>query len=217
MIRDIRGRLGLTQRQLADLLHVDQGTVSRWERGLDEPRPARRAALHNMLLKDESRRALRRSIAFVRQDFLPSSLLDHRLRMVELSASGRRHYETRGEDPDKILGQDIERHADRAGEPELHQFVRASGLIEGKCLLFRFARNVLGKGHMTVYEPIFEDGKLVGVLNFVTHRFPLSDTSVQETILVEAVQNDDLDKPRLIHRGPGADEVLRALGRDDVR
>ena len=53
-IRQLRRRLGITQRQLADRLNVDQGTISRWERGVEGPRPAREAALRDMLMEDDS-------------------------------------------------------------------------------------------------------------------------------------------------------------------
>lgn len=90
LIRELRRRLGLTQGQLAELLHVDQGTISRWERGVESPRPARREALSKLLLKDESRRAMLRSLAIVRQDYLPSTLHDGELTLSEISASAER-------------------------------------------------------------------------------------------------------------------------------
>jgi len=37
-LRARRRRLGISQKQLAGLLGVDQTTVSNWERGVNEPR-----------------------------------------------------------------------------------------------------------------------------------------------------------------------------------
>lgn len=39
-IKEMRIRLDLTRGQLVELMLVDQGTVSRWERGAEVPRPA---------------------------------------------------------------------------------------------------------------------------------------------------------------------------------
>ena len=167
---------------------MDQGTVSRWERGVESPRPARRAELQNLLLRDQSRRALLRSIAFVRQDYLPSTLLDSQLRLVEISASGRRHFSARGKNADALLGMTLERYSERAGEQGFEATVRESGLLQGDCLLFRFVRNFQGQGHATVYEPIFEDEKLVGVLNCVTAYFDFSQNDNDGLELIEAVR-----------------------------
>lgn len=38
MLRKLRKKKGLTQTQLADLLQVDQTSVSMWERGITQPR-----------------------------------------------------------------------------------------------------------------------------------------------------------------------------------
>lgn len=38
-------RLVLTQRELADILHVEPVTISRWERGVVEPKPRHLRAL----------------------------------------------------------------------------------------------------------------------------------------------------------------------------
>ena len=211
LIKELRRRLGMTQRQLAEQLNVDQGTVSRWERGAESPRPARRAALQNLLLRDQSRRAMLRSLAFVRHDYLPSTLLDGKLRLVELSASGRRHFVARGQDPDALLGMSLERYSDRIGKPSFVAAVRESGLLKGDCLLFRFVSNLGGRGHATVYEPIFEDEELIGVLNYVTSYFELPSQEKETVELIEIVRTEDPSRATVLHRGPNADEALRAL------
>lgn len=211
LIKELRRRLGMTQRQLADRLQVDQGTVSRWERDVEAPRPARSAELQKLLLRDESRRAMLRSLAFVKHDYLPSTLLDNRLRLVELSASGRRHFIERGRDPDALIGMSLERYSDRIGKPAFLDTVRESGLLNGDCLLFRFVTNFKGRGHTTVYEPIFEDGHLIGVLNYVTSYFDLPPQQQESLELIEAVLVDDPSHAEVLHRGPNASEAIRAL------
>ena len=201
----------MTQRQLAEQLNVDQGTVSRWERGVEAPRPARRAALQNLLLRDQSRRAMLRSLAFVRHDYLPSTLLDGKLRLVELSASGKRHFVARGRDPDALVGMTLDRYSDRIGKPGFLAAVRESGLLDGDCLLFRFVSNCNGRGHATVYEPIFEDEHLVGVLNYVTSYFELPRQNDEAVELIEIVRTEDPSSATILHRGPNAEQALRAL------
>ncbi|MEW9919532.1 helix-turn-helix domain-containing protein [Marimonas sp. MJW-29] len=211
MIKELRRRLGMTQTQLAEKLNVDQGTVSRWERGAESPRPARRAALQTLLLRDQSRRAMLRSLAFVRHDYLPSTLLDSKLRLVELSASGKRHFEARGQDPQALLGMSLERYSDRIGKPGFLGAVRESGLLNGDCLLFRFVTNFGGRGHATVYEPIFENDALIGVLNYVTDYFELPRQEKETVELIEIVRVEDPSRAMIIHRGPNVQSALHAL------
>ena len=201
----------MTQRQLAEQLHVDQGTVSRWERGVESPRPSRRSQLQHLLLRDQGRRAMLRSLAFVRQDYLPSTLLDSQLRLVELSPSARRHFLQRGEDPDALIGMSLERYSERKDVPEIERQLHQSGLLNGDCLPFRFVRNNRGRGHATVYEPIFEDENLVGVLNYVTDYFDLPASNTASLELVEAIYADDPSRATILHRGPNADEAIRQL------
>ena len=211
LIRELRRRLGLTQRQLAERMHVDQGTISRWERGIESPRPARRAALNDLLLQDESRRAMQRSLAIVRQDYMTSTLLDSKLRMVEMSATAERHFRSRGYDPKRLYGMSVEEIAERLGMEGFYKTLSQSGLLEGDALLFRFVRNNRGRGHATVYEPIFEDGRLVGILNYITRYFDFDADAVDTIELIEAVRTGDPTRAEILHRGPNADEALRLV------
>jgi transcriptional regulator with XRE-family HTH domain len=65
-IKSIRRRLGLTQKALAEAMKVDQGTISRWERGVEAPRPGRQAMLEKLLDVQDEHLALARARAFVR-------------------------------------------------------------------------------------------------------------------------------------------------------
>lgn len=217
LIKTLRRRLGMTQRQLADMMGVDQGTVSRWEREVESPRPARRAALGRLLIRDESRRAMLRSVAFVRQDYRPSTLLDSQLRLVEISESGKRHFRDRGLDPDAMIGINLQSYAARLENPSIHdqlaKTLAESGLLAGEALFFRFVRNHKGSGHATVYEPIFEDGELLGILNYVTAYFELPKTDEDTFELVEAVTIDDPTSAQVLLRGRHAETAWAALRR----
>ena len=206
----------MTQRQLADELHVDQGTVSRWERGVEAPRPARRAKIQQMLVREHSQRALQRCVAFVRQDYLPSTLLDSKLRIVEISDSGRRHFMERGQNPDAFLGVTLERYTERFEAHSVYDNVLKSGMINGDCLLLRFVRNYSGRGHATVYEPIFEGAKLIGVLNYVTDYFALPPNNGASTELIEVVHTGDLNKAQTIYSGPNWRAAARAIRRHQI-
>lgn len=210
-IRALRRRLGLTQAQLAEATQVDQGTVSRWERGIETPRASRQAELQRLLLRDEGNRIMQRSLAIVRQNYLPASFLDHRLRLLEISASGKRYFRAAGRQPESLIGVDFERYAERLGVVPLHQALVESGLLTGDVLLFRFVASNGGKAHATVYEPVFADGSLAGVLNYIAASFPLPHRPGPSVELVEVVRTDDPSRAIQILRGPLADQALRAL------
>lgn len=207
MIRYLRRRLGATQMELAERLDVDQGTVSRWERGVESPRPARLAKLRDMLLQEEDRRVQARSLAMLRHDILPATTLDARLRMNRASRRARDHYRTRGFDPDRLIGVALERFTDLAGYPTLMAFFAEAGILTGDALLFRFTVNFRGAGHTTLYDPIFEDGAFVGSLNYATAYFdfpPNGDISLE---LVETVHCSAPDRIVPLHRGARAGSI----------
>ena len=75
LVRALRRRQGLSQQALADRLGVDQTAVSRWERGLDEPRLALRRRLLDLQRKTDAGRQDAVVRARVRSAFWPSSLV----------------------------------------------------------------------------------------------------------------------------------------------
>lgn len=212
-IRQLRKRLGITQRQLAERLDVDQGTVSRWERGIDGPRPRRAAALRDLLVKDEDQRALARALAVVRHDLMsaPASFLDSRMRVAELSPSGSEFLRRRGYDPQSLIGKDVFAWSDRFRLPDFPKMLQDSGILSGDALLFRFVRNERGRGHATLYEPIFASGEMIGVLNYVTAMFdfPGNDESTFE--LVECVPANAPNRIETLHAGARSDAARVAL------
>lgn len=210
-IRSIRRRLGLTQKALAEAMKVDQGTISRWERGVETPRPARQVLLEELLIAQDEHVAVARAKAFVRQDLLPSTLLDARLRLIEMSASARRHFIDRGYNPETLLGKSLDQFVLRENLTHLETALQASGLLRGESIFFRFVRNHKGKGHSTVYEAVFQAGEVVAILNYVTAYFDLPKTDGDVIELIEAVPRDDPGSVNVLFRGPNADNAILAL------
>ena len=203
LIKHLRRRIGFTQLQLADQLGVDQGTVSRWERSVEAPRPASAAALRDLLLRDQDQRALARSLAIVRNDVMsvPTSLLDSGLRTVEMSSSGKTFLRQRGYDPQALVGKDVYSWSERFGIPDFPRHLRESGLISGDALLFRFVRNDGGRGHVTLYEPIFSQGEFIGIMNYVTSRFGFDANEESTLELVEVVCAGSPNKFETLYAG----------------
>lgn len=211
-IRALRMRLGISQRQLGERLGVDQGTVSRWERGVESPRPARQGRMHDLLARSEERRHLMRSLAMVRNDLMPATLTDGRLRLTEASDSARRYLSAHRCEFDKIRGISFDRYADRIGLPALVRHLDDSGLLEGDALLFRFSINACGSGNTTIWEPIFEDGCLVGVLNYISARY---DLPAEQGFALERVDFLPTDNPGTfvpLHSGTRSSLIPDAAG-----
>lgn len=154
---------------------------------------------------------MRRSLAIVRQNYLPATLLDRRLRLLEVSASGSRFFREAGRQPEALIGVDFERYAERIGVVPLYEALVGSGFLAGDVLLFRFVTNNGGRAHVTVFEPIFADGGLVGVLNFISARFDLPARPGPAVELVEVVRTEDPSRAIHLYRGALADEAIRAL------
>lgn len=206
-IKNLRRRLGVTQQQLGDRLGVDQATVSRWERGVENPRPSRQKLLRTILLRDEEKRFLDRSLSIVRNDLMVSTLVDARLNLSELSASSENYFVKRGRDPDAIVGMHIDSYADRFGLPDMRSLIVQSGLLTGECLMFRFTVTGNSMGNTTVWEPLFHDGEFRGMINFLVAEFevPFSGATTVET--AECIRIEDPAGVCPLYRGERADLV----------
>ena len=158
-IRDLRRRLGWTQIDLAETLDVDQGTVSRWERGIDTPRPARVAALRDILVREDADRSKRRFEARFRHSVQPAMFADARARLQFFnSLAAERYRDAYKLDLQDHIGIEFQRHtAILSAEQSWQEFVR-SGFLRGDLLLARFYFNANGAGHVTEYEPFFDGG-----------------------------------------------------------
>lgn len=202
LIKRLRAGLGLTQTQLAEIVQVDQGTVSRWERGVERPRPRYLAVLRDLSLQDEAARHRRKCLAMLRNNVVPCVLLDRECRLLEISELGVRHYrEKHGVDIRKQIGTTMESHADRVGIPENWTYMRRSGLLTGDAMLVRTAINVRGHGHQTLYEPIIEDSEVVGVFGTLIREVPLPGNDEVSVERFDVMRADSLDGMMALHRG----------------
>ncbi len=202
-MRHLRKRLGLTQAQVAEHLKVDQGTVSRWERGVEAPWPANLAALRDLLMVDNQRKVRDRSLALVRLNLLPACLLDPSTKLTEVSDLCVQHYRKLHDiDIRSKIGVSFERHVNELGNPELWDVVKESGLISGDILLLRFVRNLHGKGHVTHYEPVFEDGELLGFEAHVTARFSFPKNNASSIEKVDVLHADNPSRMVTLFEGP---------------
>ncbi|MGI9407585.1 MAG: helix-turn-helix transcriptional regulator [Hyphomicrobiaceae bacterium] len=84
-IRQYRARFGITQAELARIMGVSQRTVSRWERGEDQPNPERQLQLRDLGWKPAGL-LLRNLSVSVRHCPAPRALSHSRnLRLIEVS------------------------------------------------------------------------------------------------------------------------------------
>ena len=214
-IKLVRRRSGLTQKDLSAWLDVDQGTVSRWERGVSAPRPAAVAAMRTLLLRDEERRVRDRSMAIVRNNLAPATLMDPQLKLTEFSGSAVTHYKQRsGTDLRGFIGSSLESQASRSGYPELWDCVLRSGLLDGDAIIFTFAINSRGKGHLTVCEPILEEGHVAGFLNYVSRYFSFPANDERTLEFAKFVPADDPARDHVLYRGKRAEtceQVMRSF------
>lgn len=203
-IRQSRRRLGLTQSQLAERLDVEQGTVSRWERGLERPRPVTQARLQTLLMRDDERRHWQRCLAIVRHDLSPATILEKRLIFSAMSASAASFFRSRGQDPTALDRMSLDRYLDKTGLSELFTYIKQSGLLTGDAFLFRFTVNFRGSGNTTVWEPIFEDGRFEGVLCYVSAVLAFPENTEFTLERVDFVPVDDPTKLVVLYEGPRA-------------
>lgn len=205
LIKKLRRRIGLTQGQLAERIGVDQGTVSRWEREIEAPRPRYVARLRHLLISDDESRVMRRSLALIRNDLVACTLMDRRWRLTETSDLAVQHYLTRYKiDIRKHLGTSLERYADRVGLPGWWDCMERSGLLTGDALLVRMAMNICGQGHETIYEPLVDQGEVVAVLSTRVREVSLPMNGEITLERFDVLRADAGDEMTSLHMGPRA-------------
>src|SRR5262245_22031761 len=84
-IFSLRNGLGLSQAEMGRRLGVDQASVSRWERGVQQPDAKARARLSEFLFLQDGARRLRPEIAMVAYSPFPMSIVARDWTIVALS------------------------------------------------------------------------------------------------------------------------------------
>ncbi|WP_417724347.1 helix-turn-helix domain-containing protein [Salipiger sp.] len=192
-VREARRRLGFTQADLAAMLNVDQGTVSRWERGLEAPRPATYSKIRDIILRHEDRRVFDRMVATVRHNLLASCLTDADVRLTEVSTDCVSHYRSKGVDIRRHLGTSLEQYAESINMVEAWKAFEESGLRAGDGLMLRLVSNVKGQGQVAHYEPLVTDGVVVGFMSSLVRTFsfaPNSEVTLEHASVLHADSTD---------------------------
>lgn len=185
-IRLLRRSMGLSQADLAHRVGVDQGTISRWEREAESPRPSNLVALQGALSPAREGVHSNRVRAFLDYDMVPAVRMDRRMRLEDYSRHAARHYlEKHGVDLEKLKGTSFKEHCFRMGVPELWETAKRCGLLQGKISVFRFVMNLRGRGHSTIYEPIFKGEEVDGFFGYIVGFY---DFPENEEISVELIQ-----------------------------
>lgn len=107
LVRRLRGRLGLSQAGLAERLGTTQASVSRWERGIDQPTMRLRGTMREMLRASDTSRLEQQLRARLRYAPAPMSLVGPGARFLDFSRSFATETLT---DPSHLRGQPVYGH-----------------------------------------------------------------------------------------------------------
>lgn len=190
-VRILRRRLGLTQAQLAEALRVDQSTVSRWERGIEEPRPATAGALRDLLMRDDDRRAIKRRMQVIRHGLTLATFHDERTRLRAYSPKVTERYAKVFKiDLNSYVGFEFPRFMRMYSMDDAWLALKNTSFDSGAVLLARLHFNVRGAGHITEYEPVFENMQFAGFTGEVVSSFSAPNINGMSLVKAEVVYAD---------------------------
>jgi transcriptional regulator with XRE-family HTH domain len=215
-IRRLRKRAGLTQEALAECIGVEQGTVSRWERNVERPRPRSEKALRQRLLVDLEQSATLRQLALIRNNAVIGGIFDAEARLNEVSDRALRFsLKMDGHDLRDELGKSLRRLTPELSSDLAWDVVRQSGLLDGSVLLARFFVSREGFSHLTHYEPFHQDGEFAGLVVYIVRSVPAGPKLPPPNLrYAEALHFDDLNTMQVIYRGEGWQAVKDLLEND---
>lgn len=207
-IRLLRRRLGLTQFDLTAALNVDQGTVSRRERNAESPRPAKLAALRDLLLKEPVCRSQARLHAYLAHNLYSAMAMNRHGRISGFSGLCRDHYRDRhGVDVTGHLGDSFARHCAIIGREPLLSLLNQSGIARGEALFLRIHSNIRGIASCNIFEPLFESGEFAGYLGYLAGRVRIRPNDEVTVEKVELIRTDAPDDLVILHAGARAGEM----------
>lgn len=215
-IRRLRKRAGLTQEALADCIGVEQGTVSRWERNVERPRPRSENALRRLLLVDLERYTTLRQLALIRSNLVAGGIFNVAQQLSEISDRAARFYLQRdGYDIREDVGKSL-REQMLEGDAQLTwDVLQHSGIMDGSALLARFFVSKEGFSHLTHYEPFYQDGEFAGMVAYIARSVPVGPKLPPPNLrYVDALHLDDLNNLQVLYRGEGWKPVKDILEND---
>jgi len=182
----------MTQIELSEALDVDQSTVSRWERGVEQPRPRTFSALRDLLMKNRRDDATSFYRALVAGNLAPAVLYDESHRLVDFSDLAEEHYRSRlGLSLRSQIGWDVERHANRVGLQHAWEAFQKAGLGREDVLWLRMIINYKGMGHATIVRPFYTDGDFAGWSAHTAMSFDFPKNNEYTLERLEAVYAED--------------------------
>lgn len=215
-IRRLRRQAGLTQEALAERVGVEQGTVSRWEREIESPRPRSANVLRSLLLTDLETNSIQRQLALLRGNLIAGGMLDVQTRLKEVSNRTVRFYRQRSNfDIHEDIGKPLEQQLLEKGGQVSLEVVERSGVFRGEALLLRLLLSGPGISYLTHYEPSYQDGEFAGVFVFLVRVSPIG-TDLPPPMLryADVLRRDDPGNVAVLHCGAGADAAKNILLND---
>ncbi|MEZ5766723.1 MAG: helix-turn-helix transcriptional regulator [Paracoccaceae bacterium] len=209
----LRRRAGLTQEALAEHIGVEQGTVSRWERDIERPRPRSANALRNVLLVDTESAVTLRQTMLVRNNMIAGGFMDSESRLREMSGLGVDFYRKRGNfDIQADFGKTLQRALCEKGGHHSWEVVQKSEILTGQALLVRLFISVEGLSYLTHYEPVYQNGEFSGIFGYLARIVPKGIAPGKPFIhYADAIHRDDPGKVAIVHRSTDAETVKSIL------
>lgn len=160
----LRKRMGLTQADLAAMVAVDQGTVSRWERGYEEPRPSTQKALRQALIYQAESSIFVQACARVRSNVFASYIFDHDRSLTAISEKAIDLISTwHGVSIERLCHATLASHFADLGLPQSYASTMLQSFEAGDATAMRiFLRRA--DGITTLYlEPLLVDDVVIGL------------------------------------------------------
>lgn len=185
-ISRLRRRLGVTQTELSARVGVDQGTVSRWERGSERPRPAVLRRLREVLTGGPGWHPYHQARARIQADVVAAYLFDDALTLTAISqqavAQFRRRYQV---DAGQWIGRDFAAHLADLGASAEDAEAAFDELQSGAQAGVRVKVQFRSRPLALYVEPVVADGSLLGLVSFLVA--PEQEQSVQMMGAIEVV------------------------------
>lgn len=208
-MKALRRSRGMTQNDVAAALGVEQGTVSRWERGVEAPRPANLAGLHKVLLSLRlDGPAKKRVDAILKNSLYQATLVDNQGRMVAFSSIAVDFFRERYDvDLISLLGRPFQTLIDQINQTEVLWPLEQYGLFKGKYLLSRCYTNWHGLITCNEFETVFDNGAFAGTLLYASSRYRIAKNNERNVVKIEVISLDDPGQVVTVYEGRYSEQI----------